>query len=526
MFTAGPLDNTDLVSIGFAGLSAAAGMLLTLATVGLNGRTRTAWTLIGAGVLAWGVGEVVWIIQAQTADGIPYPGLADYFYTAGYPLIFIGVILLPYLRPGRFERIRLAIDATAGAVSLAVVMWVAYLNDVVVVGADPVETFLNLLYPFGDVLLAAALMVLAMRRSEQRLDLRIYALAAGVALTTVADVVFSLQAVAETYVEWSWLDGIYLLSYASFALTALFVARPARTTESTYRAVRGWQLVAPYTAVIALFLIRLATSSGEALLLNLATTVVAVLLVARQSVAIRERRELLERQRDDLVASVSHELRTPLTGIQGYTQLMLEADQLLSADERREMLETINVQATHLGRIVTDLIDVARDRLQNVNLNRIEYAAAELLREAIAAAAGSRTVTVVADEDVRVWADPDRIRQVLVNLVTNAVRYGRTRITVLARRDHSEVVFQVHDDGEGVPVKHQVSIFERFERGPHQFDATVPGSGIGLSVAKDLVTAHGGTIRYLPSELLGGACFEFTIPAQQASRAELVASGV
>jgi signal transduction histidine kinase len=280
--------------------------------------------------------------------------------------------------------------------------------------------------------------------------------------------------------------------------------------------------VAPYSAVAALFIIRLMTSSGESLLLNLATTAVAALIVARQGVAIRERRELLERQRDDLVASVSHELRTPLTGIQGYAQLLLEAGEVLTPDERKEMVETINVQATHLGRIVTDLIDVATDRLQKVTLNRTEYGVADLVREAVAGAAGGREVSIVTDSTTRVWADPDRVRQVLVNLVTNAIRYGRSRITVVGREEHGSVVFQVHDDGEGVPPKYQTDIFERFERGPHRFNTTVPGSGIGLSVAKDLVTAHGGTIRYLPSALLGGACFEFTIPVPQPSRSELV----
>jgi signal transduction histidine kinase len=266
------------------------------------------------------------------------------------------------------------------------------------------------------------------------------------------------------------------------------------------------------------------TSSGNEFILNLATTAVAALVIARQAIAIRERRELLERQRDDLVASVSHELRTPLTGIQGYAQLLLQADEMLSPEERREMVETIGVQANHLGRIVTDLIDVARDRLQNVKLTLVSYGAAELVREAVAAAAGSRQIELQVDEDAQVWADPDRIRQVLVNLITNAIRYGRSRIAVVARVEGTNNVFAVHDDGPGVPTKYQDDIFERFERGAHKFDTAVAGSGIGLSVGRDLVTAHGGTIRYRPSDLLGGACFEFTIPARSEVASELVAS--
>jgi signal transduction histidine kinase len=515
LIIAGPPADFENAGVIYATASAAAGAALTAAGLTNHGRARMAWTLIGGGVACWGVGEIVWVIQGALTGEIPYPGVADFFYVAGYPLIFAGVVFLPYLRPGRYERIRLALDATAGTLSLAAVMWVVYLNQVVSVGADPVETVLNLVYPFGDVLLAAALMVLAMRRSDVRLDLRVLLIAAAVALTMVADVIFSLQVAADTFVEWTWLDGIWLFSYGAFAVAAYMVTKPSTASEHAYRPVEGWQLVAPYTAVASLFVIRLITSSGNSLILNVATTAVAALIVGRQAVSIRERKELLEKQRDDLVASVSHELRTPLTGIQGYTQLLMDAGETLDPAERREMLETINVSAGQLGRIVTDLINVARDRVQNVQLHRVPYMAAELVREAIATAASNRAVSIEVDPEVSVVVDPDRVRQVLVNLLTNAVRYGRSQIKVVARQEKNGVSFAVHDDGDGVPSKHQTDIWQRFERGAYRHNATVPGSGIGLSVAKDLVIAHGGSIRYRSSDLLGGACFEFTIPVAE-----------
>ena len=519
------LEDVAGAGVVYAAVAVASGLVLLAAALVSHGRSRVAWSLIGAGVLFWGIGEVVWKIQASAGE-IPYPGIADFFYVAGYPLIFAGVIALPYLRPGPFERIRLAIDATAGTLSLAVVMWVAYLHDVVAVGTDPIETFLNVGYPLGDVLLVTALMILAMRRSEQRLDLRILLVAGGVALTAVADLIFSLQVAAETYVEWGWLDGMWLLSYGMLALTAWVVTKPAASRENSYGSLTTWQLVAPYSAVAALFLLRFTTSVGNDLLLNVATTCVAVLVVVRQNLAIREKRELLERQRDDLIASVSHELRTPLTGIQGYAQLLHESWAILDNEEREEMLGTINTQASHLGHVVTDLIDVARDRLQSIKLTRVDYGAADIVREAVAAAGGRNGIRVEADPEARIWAEPDRIRQVLVNLITNAVRYGGSEILVTASSNGQLVEFAVHDDGDGVPAKFQSDMWGRFERGFHKDNKSVPGSGIGLSVAKDLVTAHGGTIGYRTSELLGGACFAFSIPAPQPGALDLVSAQV
>jgi signal transduction histidine kinase len=281
-------------------------------------------------------------------------------------------------------------------------------------------------------------------------------------------------------------------------------------------------LVAPYTAVGTLFVVHLLTRSGNVLLLNLTTTAVAVLVVLRQTLAAREKRELLERQRDDLVSSVSHELRTPLTGIQGYAQILSESWQLLADDERQEMLETIDSQANHLGRIASDLIDVARDRLQNVQLKWSEFSASELVREAVAATGGEGKVMVEADPEARLWADEDRLRQVLVNLITNAMRYGGPNILVTVTREDGMVALAVHDDGDGVPVKFQSAMWGRFERGAHKDNSKVPGSGIGLSVAKDLVTAHGGTIGYRASERLGGACFELVMPASTEQTTSLV----
>ncbi|HET7846064.1 MAG TPA: HAMP domain-containing sensor histidine kinase [Acidimicrobiia bacterium] len=518
-----PIENLSAAGVAYASVAVGSGLVLLAAAWVAQGRSRVAWSLIGAGALCWGLGEAVWIIQAQVGE-IPYPGIADFFYVAGYPLIFVGVILHPYLRPGRFERIRLAIDATAGALSLAVVMWVAYLHTVVELGTNSVETFLNVTYPLGDVLLVTALMILAMRRSETRLDLRIILLAGGVALTAAADLIFAVQVAADTYVEWGRLDGVWLFSYGLFALAAWVVTKPAASRAASYSSLTTWQLVAPYSAVAALFLLRFTTSTGSDLLLNLTTTAVAVLVVVRQNLAIREKRELLERQRDDLIASVSHELRTPLTGIQGYAQLLAESWDDLETGERTEMLGTINAQANHLGHIVTDLIDVARDRLQSVNLTLIDYGAADIVKEAVATAGGGRSIRIEADPEARIWAEPDRIRQVLVNLITNAIRYGGSEILVTAARNGQLVEFAVHDDGEGVPTKFQAEMWGRFERGFHKGDMSVPGSGIGLSVARDLVAAHGGTIGYRTSELLGGACFAFSIPVPGPGSLDLVSA--
>ncbi len=327
-----------------------------------RGQERWAWIVLGLGVGFWALGECAW--QGYVIGGIevPYPGLADIFYVLGYPLMLAGVLLLPHLRSGRYERLRLTLDATVGTVALSIVMWVTYLSRVVAwdSGTGFLENAINAFYPAGDVILLVAVMILALRRSEYRYDPRLLAISGALVATAAADIIYYAQVEAGTYADGSWLDALWLASYAAFLVAAYLNTRPRPATETTYGTTRWWQLVAPYAAVIALFGLTLSKIDGTDALLNWASILVGGLIIARQGVAIKENREVVEKQRDDLVASVSHELRTPLTAVQGYAQLLAEDWEGLGEEDRHYLVSMVESQAGHLGRIVTDLIETAR----------------------------------------------------------------------------------------------------------------------------------------------------------------------
>jgi two-component system sensor histidine kinase AdeS len=103
--------------------------------------------------------------------------------------------------------------------------------------------------------------------------------------------------------------------------------------------------------------------------------------------------------------------------------------------------------------------------------------------------------------------DANRLQQILVNLLSNARRYGGDECLVVARLHQSRLTLEVHDSGSGVPKKYELTIWDRFERGPNRYNAIEPGSGIGLSMVQSIATAHGGRALYRTSERLGGACF-------------------
>jgi signal transduction histidine kinase len=219
--------------------------------------------------------------------------------------------------------------------------------------------------------------------------------------------------------------------------------------------------------------------------------------------------------RDAVLASVCHDLRTPLTAVQGYSQLLKEDWASQNVEEREEMLEIVQDQATHLGRLVTDILDVTRDRAPGAVLDLRPCAADRLLARAAASLppAQAASVDLRAAPGLLILADAGRIHQVLVNLLTNALRYGRTPVLATADRRGDQILIQVHDAGAGVPRRYEAAIWQRFERGAFRREATAGSLGLGLPIAKALVEAHGGAIGYRRSPLLGGACFEFTLPA-------------
>jgi two-component system sensor histidine kinase AdeS len=108
------------------------------------------------------------------------------------------------------------------------------------------------------------------------------------------------------------------------------------------------------------------------------------------------------------------------------------------------------------------------------------------------------------------------MQQVLVNLLTNVGRYGGQDMLVRVFDRGSDLVIEVHDDGEGIPRRYEVRVWDRFERGPNRLNAAVPGSGIGLAIVQAIALAHGGTARYRTSEVLGGACFAVSLPGRAA----------
>ncbi len=508
----------DLVA--YPAASIGAGLLLAAAALLHHGRRRWAWLLVGLGVLCWGIVEAGGHLYLGTGREVPYPSWLDLFHLGGYPLVGAGVFLLPRSGLGKFERARSLLDAGVGVVALSLVLWITYLNRAVVFdsGLSFLENWVNALYPIGDLLLLLAVGALAFRKTDRRFGPELLAAGAALLLNAIADMTYWALVTAGAYSEGTWLDGLWLLGYAAFAAAAWEILRPVGTpANANSRNLR--RLIVAYAPLVALPPLVLVVGAPDVRVVSLGGSVLLALTVTRQWVATREVKEITERQRDAVLASVSHGLRTPLTAVQGYAQLLSLDWARFAEVERRQMVQDIEEQALHLGRVVTDIIDLTRGQTSSIRLGRSPEPVARQLQMAVntlPSAVQEQTI-IAAGPHLVVDADRDRLQQILVNLLTNAARYGRKRILVKAERRGPDIVFQVHDDGPGVPKRFEATIWQRFERGAHRGDSAVDGLGIGLPITRALVEAHGGTIHQHRSEILGGACFEFSIPSPESA---------
>jgi len=213
-----------------------------------------------------------------------------------------------------------------------------------------------------------------------------------------------------------------------------------------------------------------------------------------------------ERLKDEFFALVSHELRTPLTSIIGYLELVLDDDEDLSPDARR-FLEVVDRNAKRLLRLVGDMLFVAQVEAGRLSLERQDVDFRNVAAEAVEAArpvAERNSVTLVLDaEQVGMLSgDRDRFGQMLDNLISNAVKFTPENgsVTVRLREAGDRAVLEVADDGMGIPDAEQKRLFERFFRASTATSQAVPGAGLGLTIVKTIVEAHGGTIAIASQE--------------------------
>ncbi|MGW0735433.1 ATP-binding protein [Streptomyces sp. NPDC002851] len=231
-----------------------------------------------------------------------------------------------------------------------------------------------------------------------------------------------------------------------------------------------------------------------------------------------EARRRTERSHAELIATVAHELRSPLTSVKGFTATLLAKWERFTDDQKRLMLETVDADANRVTRLIAELLDISRIDSGRLEVRRqpvdIGAAVGRHIQAHVAAGRSPDRFLVRLEQPLPdLWADPDKIDQVLSNLLENAVRHGEGTVTIDVapsvsprEREAAGTTVTVSDEGPGIPEESMNRVFTRFWRGSKR-----GGTGLGLYIVKGIVEAHGGTIT-VGRGPAGGAEFRFTLP--------------
>lgn len=231
----------------------------------------------------------------------------------------------------------------------------------------------------------------------------------------------------------------------------------------------------------------------------------------------------LERTRRDFVANVSHELRTPLALIKGYVETLIDGA-ASNPEVAEKFLRTIEKHSNRLAFLIDDLLTISQLESGQAVMNRRPgelHPIAQRVLEDLASKAAARPSRLINEvpTDLRLRADPDRLQQVLFNLVDNAIKYGRpggeVRVGATLETRAQSVEIWVADDGAGIPPEALERVFERFFRVDTARSREQGGTGLGLAIVKHIVQAHGGEVR-AESEAGRGTTFRVTLPWEAA----------
>ena len=225
-----------------------------------------------------------------------------------------------------------------------------------------------------------------------------------------------------------------------------------------------------------------------------------------------------EQLKDYFISMASHELKTPLTSIKGYVQILINIHENNDDLFLNKSLSTIDRQINKLTNLITDLLDLSKIKIGSLSLNKESFQISDLINDIsdqIRQINPETKITIVNTVDLDVLADKERIGQVLINFLTNAVKYSSPdrEIAIRTESDENDVTVSVSDEGIGISKVNQDKIFERFFRVEGKNQNTFPGFGIGLFISSDIIRKHKGKIG-VNSEPGKGSEFYFSIPIE------------
>ncbi|HKQ02455.1 MAG TPA: ATP-binding protein [Actinomycetes bacterium] len=515
-----------------------------------------AWRLLGSAALAWGLGQVVWTV-IELRDGSPaVPTLADAGYLAAVPLLIAGVLAFPTAPMRATARLRTLLDGLLIAASLLFLGWAtvlgeAFKNDG---GSSGIERAFCLAYPLGDIVAGTIVLVL-LTRSRGRGVVHLSMIGAAVFSLLVADLGFAYKHPTGSYGTGGLVDAGWVVGWLLLAATALkpTVAELRRSDDEVEPSIT--RLALPYAPLIVAAVtgvgIQITTGEFEPFLV-FTGTVIGLLVISRQIVALIENRQLNARLRatvvqlsereqelkdslrrelaaadrlramddmkDTFLRAVSHDLRTPLTAMLGVAVTLERTRLNLPREQALDLVGMLVEKTRKLERLLKDLLDLNRLEEGVLEPNRSLTDVRELVHRVVTEVDQLAGWPIdIEAEPIQAFIDGPKVERIVENLLLNTTRHTPpgTRVWVKALARGADLELIVEDAGPGVPAELAGTIFEAFRRasgpGPAPTMSHHRGVGIGLSLVARFAALHGGHA-WVDERWGGGAAFHVLLP--------------
>jgi len=530
----------------------------------LDSRYQLAWFLVGSSLLANGLARAYVTSLMYNEQFNLAPSLADIGFTFSYPLLFAGLLLM--LAGRRIGRacVKMGLDAAITTLCILGVSWYFFIAPTLLLQREThvatATLFTALSYPFWDILLMLATLMIIRRCAERILHPSLLLCGAGLLAAILADTGYAHFTALSMYSSASIVDPLRVMSVLLIGLSAHYqyaalahrasgvhihphriAARKAGASHnqnetSPHRSIllQGALLYLPLGILLALTLgSEVMHDEKRTFFLVVLMAVVGLFVAARYLLATYENELLLqerERQRqaaeqlylqvnaanqrlqevdqlkDQFMMIASHELRTPLICVKGYLELLTEFHDLLPPERHQDILQKAERSCNELAILLNNVMDasyleintdirsthtepvIVQDMIQSI-MDLIEP---HVRRE-------QREVQLHIPPDLAVQGDTERLRQILLNISINALKYSppRTPLTFSAQvmpGSEDEVVIRVSDKGKGIAPQDQAHLFQRFVRLESDMNSSVRGSGLGLYISRRLIEGMSGKI--------------------------------